>query len=235
MPEIGAVMAVVLSKSQIDRLGDRLRMGSPTEADLRVLDEYRRSFGDAAEHTIRTLRERLKLEPTGRPAKSTSSIIEKLQRESIRLCQMQDIAGCRVTVRDVVVQDQVSQALLGVFENCSIADRRRDPSHGYRAVHSIVQVGGMLVEIQIRTQIEHLWAELSEKLADLVDPGIKYGGGPDDIRGRLAHLSKLVGDYEDIEREIGNETRLSDAPPSLSEIRERLVELLTVFKREYER
>ena len=75
------------SKTQIDRLGDHLRKGSFGEADLRLLDEYRRSFTDAYEIVIGSIREELALEPTGRPAKSTSSISEKLRRESIRLTQ----------------------------------------------------------------------------------------------------------------------------------------------------
>ena len=87
-----------LSKTQIDRLGDRLRIGIPSQIDLRLLDEYRRSFGEGYEIVVRTIREKLRLEPTGRPAKSTPSIIEKLHRESIRLSQIQDIAGCRVVV-----------------------------------------------------------------------------------------------------------------------------------------
>src|SRR3990172_1801415 len=92
------------SKTQIDRLGDRLREGSPTDSDLRLLDDYRRSFGEAYDLVIRTIREQLKLEPTGRPAKSTTSLIEKLQRESIRLSQVQDVAGRGVVVAAVVEQ-----------------------------------------------------------------------------------------------------------------------------------
>lgn len=39
------------------------------------------------------IRDRLKLEPTGRPLKTTQAIVEKLRREKTRLSQMQDIAG----------------------------------------------------------------------------------------------------------------------------------------------
>lgn len=80
-----------LSKTQIDRLGDRLREGSPSEDDLRLLDDYRLSFGEAYDTVVRTIREELQLEPTGRPAKSTSSLIEKLHRESIRLSEVHGI------------------------------------------------------------------------------------------------------------------------------------------------
>lgn len=94
-----------VSKTQIDRLGDRLKKGRHTESDLRLLEDYRRSFGEAYETVVRTLRQRGEL-PTGRLAKSTVSIVEKLRRESIRLSQMQDIAGCRVVVRNVLEQEQ---------------------------------------------------------------------------------------------------------------------------------
>src|SRR6266511_3686917 len=96
-----------ISKSQIDQLGVRLKAGNPQHADIRLLDEYRRSFDEAYAHVVTTIRDRLKLQPTGRPAKSTTSIIEKLQRETIRLSQVQDIAGCRVLVRDMAHQDHV--------------------------------------------------------------------------------------------------------------------------------
>jgi len=119
-----------LSKTQIDRLGDRLRKGSPSEADLRLLDEYRLSFGDAYDAIIRTIREKLQLEPTGRPDKTPSSIVEKLRRESIRLSQCQDIAGCRIIVPDVFTQDHITATLRDTFPETRVMDRRKNPSHG---------------------------------------------------------------------------------------------------------
>ena len=85
-----------LSKSQMDRLGDRLRKGDISDGDLRLLDSYRRSFSKSYEEVVQLIEDELGFEATGRPAKSTTSIIEKLRRERIRLSQMQDIAGCRI-------------------------------------------------------------------------------------------------------------------------------------------
>ena len=109
-------MAEEVSKTQLDRLGDRLRKGDISEADLRLLDQFRRSFFDAYEKVVGMIRQELALELTGRPAKSTSSIVEKLRRESIRLTQLQDIAGCRLIVPSIVEQDNVVQALAKLFE-----------------------------------------------------------------------------------------------------------------------
>ena len=190
-----------LSKNQIDRLGDRLRDGSHSEADLGLLDEYRRSFGQAYEAVIRAIRQ-LSQAPTGRPAKSTLSIVEKLRRESIRLSQMQDIAGCRVIVTDVVVQERFIASLKEAFPGASVMDRRQDPSSGYRAVHVIAEVAGKPIEIQVRSALQHLWAEVSEKSSDVLDPKIKYGGGPDEWRKFLTETSQLVSYYEEGEAKI---------------------------------
>lgn len=138
-------MPTSLSNTQIDRLGNRLKGQSLTEDDIRVLDEYRRSFGSAYESVVRIVREELHLEPTGRPAKSTSSLREKLNRESIRLVQVQDIAGCRVVEVDVVEQDRVVAALRAALGDATVIDRRATPSYGYRAVHVVAKVSGKLL------------------------------------------------------------------------------------------
>lgn len=203
-------MSKEVSKTQIDRLGERLKKGNISEDDLRLLDSYRRSFTEAYEIVVGTIRKELALEPTGRPAKSTTSISEKLRRESIRLTQIQDIAGCRLTVSDIANQDSVVESLKSLFEHTIISDRRQQPSHGYRAVHVIVRCLDKMIEIQVRTKMQHLWAELSEKYSDVIDPAIKYGGGDEDIQTLLAVASDAVATQELAE------TKLADARAKLS-------------------
>lgn len=203
------------SKTQIDRLGDRLKKGAFEKTDLISLDSYRRSFGPAYETVVQTIRDVIKLEPTGRPAKSTNSLIEKLKRESIRLTQVQDIAGCRAVVPDITKQDVVVDSLMNAFPKANVVDRREKPSYGYRAVHVIVEISGKTVEIQVRTSFQHIWAEISEKYADLYGSEIKYGGGEPNIRSTLEQLSKLVAVYEDIERQVVR----PDASPSVRKLR----------------
>jgi putative GTP pyrophosphokinase len=77
-------MTNVPSNAQVDRLGERLKTGNLEDADLTLLDDYRRSFGPAYEGVVDTLR-RLGVKPTGRPAKSTPSLVAKMKRETIRL------------------------------------------------------------------------------------------------------------------------------------------------------
>lgn len=188
-----------MTKAQIDRLGDRLRTGLISETDLRLLHEYRRSFANAYEGVVGVVQAELGRQPTGRPAKSTSSIIDKLRRESIRLSQMQDIAGCRFVVSGVVEEQQAVDKLSTSFEDVTVVDRRKQPSHGYRAVHIIAFVDAKPIEIQLRTRLQHLWAELSEKLSDLIHPDIKYGKGDEKTVSTLAGLSQLIAQEEDLE------------------------------------
>jgi putative GTP pyrophosphokinase len=193
---------VALSKTQVDRLGDRLKEGEPSEADLRLLDEYRRSFGEVYDFVVSAIRNDLHLEPTGRPAKSTKSIVDKLRRESIRLSQIQDIAGCRLLVTDLDEQDRVTEAVATTLKDVAIVDRREKPSHGYRAVHVVVRRQEVLVEIQVRTVMQHLWAESSEKFSDVVDIAIKYGGGNAALRFALDRASSTIALFESSERKV---------------------------------
>jgi len=211
-----------MTKTQIDRLGDRLRKGPVSEEDLRLLDQYRRSFADAYEVVVATVHAKLGKRPTGRPAKSTISIVDKLQRESVRLSQMQDIAGCRFIVSNVAEQQQAVANLSTSFARASIVDRREHPSHGYRAVHVVALIDTRPIEIQIRTTLQHLWAELSEKLADLIDPGIKYGSGDQQAVSSLADLSSTIAREEKLEIDVASaETALSNQLEQLAEARRR--------------
>lgn len=179
-----------LTKSQVNRLGDRLRKGEPLATDLEMLDAYRRSFDSAYQLVNQTLRN-LGRGPSGR-IKTTVSIVEKLKRESIRLSRLQDIAGCRVIAWDVADQDRVVDLVRGSFQEVTVIDRRQKDSHGYRAVHLVVDVTDRLVEIQIRTDLQHLWAMWSEALADVLDQSIKYGGGPVEIQKSLTFESEKI-------------------------------------------
>jgi ppGpp synthetase/RelA/SpoT-type nucleotidyltranferase len=183
----------------VDRLGDRLRKGKIAEDDFHQLDAYRRSFAESYQEIVAIVRKATGLEPTGRPAKSTTSITEKLRRETIRLSQMQDIAGCRLIVPNVLVQNRVVEQLTSVLPRAVVVDRRKQPSFGYRAVHIIAAAWNMPIEIQVRTELQHLWAQLSEKLSDVLDHTIKYGGGDSETQNRLSAISRLIAALEERE------------------------------------
>ena len=104
-------------------------------------------------------------------------------------------------MRDIQTQDNVVSSISDLFSDVVIVDRRSNSSHGYRAVHVIIKFESKLVEVQVRTDLQHLWAEWSEKLADQIDSGLKYGKGDQSFLEALRLGSFLVEQHEDLERE----------------------------------
>ena len=56
----------------------------------------------------------------------------------------------------------------------------------------------------MRTSLQHAWAELSEKLSDVIDPAIKYGKGNQSIVDVLSKLSAQIAQVESQEVRLGN-------------------------------
>jgi ppGpp synthetase/RelA/SpoT-type nucleotidyltranferase len=170
-----------LSTAQLERLGKRLiAADSPSESDLQVLHELLAVRSELLEAAIGRVKDELALDLTSR-VKNTGTILEKLRRQGgWSLGTMQDIAGMRIVGDfDRRGQDEVVDGLVRAFSDGErapkVIDRRGTPMHGYRAVHVVVFPGGAPSEIQVRTPWQHEWAELFEKLADLVGRGVRYG------------------------------------------------------------
>lgn len=181
-----------LTKTKIDKIGERLRDGELDAEILVQLSHYRNKFSDSYRLVEGVLRDHRKLQVSGRPAKSTTAIVEKLRRESARLSQIQDIAGCRVIVPGMITQDEVVDDLSVLLERPKVIDRRENPSHGYRAVHIVTFAFGLPVEVQVRTKLQHIWADISEKLADQYGQDIKYGKGNEKVVSALIRVSHEV-------------------------------------------
>ncbi len=202
-----------MTRTQLDRLGERLKRGMPTTDDLAALAEFRNAFipstntvADRLSSTVES-RVRRSADITQRPAKSTPSIVDKLRRESSRLTQVQDIGGVRIVVSKVSVQNRVVELLKELYPDARVVDRREHPQHGYRAVHVIVDEGEKLVEVQVRTKIQNGWAQYSEKLADEHGQMIKYGRGPKLIMRNLKYLADYGASVERRETDLDNYKR----------------------------
>lgn len=123
--------------------------------------------------------------------KRLDTICKKLIRfPDMKLYRMQDLGGCRVIVPTIEDVYKVKERL----EKSRIRHEAKNPknyilepkvSTGYRGIHLIYKYksdqnadyNGMLVEIQIRTKLQHLWATAVETVGVFTDNGLKFNQG----------------------------------------------------------
>lgn len=190
-----------ISKNQLDKLGDRLKAhDGPSSEDVEMLSSYQSQMEPLLLETmdiVRNCESYSELEFTSRQ-KQLPSIVAKLRRSSTKLSQMQDIVGFRAVVDDFYglhemedIADELEQ--LGHWR---LIDRTKVPSNGYRAYHLIHATSLNPIEFQLRTELQHQWAELSE-LFERTSPGTKYGRGPEGIQQLLMKLSRAIQMKED--------------------------------------
>lgn len=172
-----------MTKGEVNRLGDRLRASSDIDPeDLELLQVLRRDY-EAALHRAQ---EKIGIEleglavPTSR-LKTVQTLVGKLRREQrMNLSQVQDVAGVRVVCEMTIdEQTRMAERVGALFEDSKTIDRRAKPSFGYRAVHVVAKVDGLLVEVQVRTVMQDRWAQIVERMADYWGRQIRYGGAPE--------------------------------------------------------
>jgi ppGpp synthetase/RelA/SpoT-type nucleotidyltranferase len=194
---LASVPDLPISKSQLDKLGHRLRDAQqPAQEDLDLLATVLESYREALQ-TVRTELLRLDLRSTAR-LKTISTTLDKLRLGISSLGTIHDLAGARVVVgAGYEAQDRTAARIKAAFTGAvtpRVIDRRHDPRSGYRAVHVVVvRIGNIPVEIQVRTELQDFWAQIFERLGDVWGRQIRYGGVPDE-HPRFAELSHLRGD-----------------------------------------
>lgn len=183
MPQI-----VLASASRIGKSGRRFAEGCADDSDRTVISQYLEHADLIQADVVRKLALHLRPRITrdgkgwaiGGRAKTAITLQEKLQRTpEIKLPYIDDIAGVRV-VGDILRSEQRKLALeLAILignrdAKVKIVDRCETPRQGYRAVHAVVRVDRVHVEIQVRTPLQHLWAEFYERAADEFGRWIRY-------------------------------------------------------------
>ena len=187
------------SSGEVDRLGERLREADGrlrSAEDVAMYVAWSTGYARAMQEVRTAIFERAveaSVEGTiSSRVKQIDSVAAKLRRmPSTRLSRLEDIAGCRI----VVATTRDADRLAGACSALKISRKRNyheSPHNGYRALHLTVRASDERpVELQIRTEIEDLWANLTERCAALVDPELKYGGGPQEFREFLDRMSEL--------------------------------------------
>jgi hypothetical protein len=184
-----------LRKADVDRLGEAMRREELTEARITAFRAYSDAFAPALSSVVAML-QAAGAPPITERLKTIRATVAKLQRGTARLSQVQDVVGCRFVVRSMREQDEFLTRLSGKGSSWRVYDRRPEPSHGYRAVHVVAMVGNLPVEVQIRTELQHIWAELSEAWDRLYE-GVKYGLGPLPVLEFLGEVSRIVQQGEE--------------------------------------
>lgn len=232
------------SRNQVDRAGDAARHvaadGRTRDADIGYLDiiaNWRASHS----YPLNTFQGLLRRHAATVDAdaivvqrlKRIDSILAKLQRFSTtELSQMQDIAGCRAVVGDLqalgTVRDRIRSARMNhkfVRQKDYIAEPKED---GYRGVHLIYRYFGkgkseaynkMQVEIQLRTQLQHVWATAVETVDAFTGQALKANRGNADWRQFFA----LMGSVTALEEKSAV---VPDTPDNMVGLRRELVPLV---------
>lgn len=122
--------------------------------------------------------------------KRIPSIIAKLKRlENIQLTTMQDIAGIRVVVKNMKELRNFVRVIKESIANHTLKDEddyiNFPKNSGYRSIHLIykyqaednAELNNLLVEIQIRTKLQHTWATAVETMGTYLGTILKFDEG----------------------------------------------------------
>lgn len=204
-----------MTRSRIDRAGEALRAHQSRArplsyeelvAELGVVETFRAMHAQPLTRVAANLRYFV-AEASGGPfvvgqrLNGMDTIRDKLERHpKMALSRMHDIGGCRAVLPD---QDGVDHVIerLRAQRRWDLLDRTWDyvaqpKPDGYRAKRLVAHKDGVLIEIQLRTEIQHGWAELVERLDRRFGTGLKTGRAEGRVRDLLAAGSAVFADAE---------------------------------------
>ena len=185
------------TKSQIDRAGERLRRTqAPRDVDRELYEEFREGFAKPLSEVFASLSRLAGDRPVTYRLKRFETTVDKLRRFRSRLSSIEDIAGCRVVLPTIGEKQRLAELVTQEWSVVRTRDYQARPRDGYRALHLVVRAHGRPVEVQLRTELEDRWANTAEALADVVDPDIKYGGGPALVRDVLGRASEMFAVFD---------------------------------------
>lgn len=142
--------------------------------------------------------------------KRLDSITKKLVREhNMNLWTMQDLGGCRVivpTIYDVYkYADEYENSRKRHIKKKDYDYIKHPKASGYRSLHIVYEYHSdsvdtynhnMLIEIQYRTHLQHLWATAVETMGLFTKEAIKSGQGSDEIKRFFVLVSALFATKE---------------------------------------
>jgi len=193
------------SKSKVDLAGDILidtnKSIKEKEKALEVLDNWRaihRYPMHIFKKRLKNVSEKInKSSLAVQRLKRLPSILKKLQRvyhgtkPTMKLSQMQDIAGCRAVMSNIELTRRLYKEsyIRGDLKHKKVNEKdyiTYPKEDGYRSIHLIYKYNsnkgkkdynGLLIEIQIRSKLQHLWATAIETVDFFTRQAIKSNEG----------------------------------------------------------
>ena len=202
---MGWIKSKGYSKSEINRAGDILISDYTSEEEndksLEILDNWRAIHS----YPMHVLKKRLRKKSqmidgnslVVQRLKRVPAILAKLKRSydgrtpTMKLSQMQDLGGCRAVLSNVSLARKLHNDYFikgdlkhkKVGEKDYITNPKKD---GYRSIHLIykffsdkkkAEYNDLLVEVQIRSRLQHLWATAIETVDFFTRQAIKSNEG----------------------------------------------------------
>lgn len=201
------------SKSAIDAAGKFMSLNGKSDPEYKIHEEIFDSYRTAHLEPITRLTLMLQQWLTAykgkyyiaQRLKRKPQIIRKLKRFKSRLTQLQDIGGCRIIVEDNAAVDELHSYLLVLINNekslISLSGEKdyreegREES-GYRALHLIFKSDQVKLELQIRSEIQHYWAESIERTSVIYGHHLKEQEGDLRVINYFKELSDLLHEIE---------------------------------------
>lgn len=204
------------SRNQIDKAGKRIATKSYTEDEFKnalpILNNWRSSHAYPLQEIANDLRNNNPDAIVVQRLKRLDSIVAKLQRKrGTSLYTMQDLGGCRVIVNDI---DDVYKALTEYKESGipHILKKENDyilkpKESGYRSYHMIYEYKNnvtenynknILIEIQFRTKLQHIWATAVEVMGIYTKSQLKASIGDEDILRFFVLVSSVFAQNENM-------------------------------------
>jgi hypothetical protein len=206
------------SKTQVNKAGKLIGAGSAPVAEINEAREKVANYRSAHAYplfsvTIHVRKNALDVSPAAivaRRLKRLPTIIDKLERHpNMNVTTMHDLGGCRVilpTVSDVdelVARLSVSRAKNAIVRTYDYLRAPGPQASGYRGVHLVYEYRasksdfvGSLVEVQIRTDLQHAWATAVETLDLFGGTRLKYGAGDTSLKRFFLLVSALMAKAE---------------------------------------
>lgn len=203
---------VEYTRSQIMNTGKIIRKCSENTDEYKhvidIIDNWRASHAYPLHIIYMHLRHMCESDKTivvAERLKRLDSIKSKLLREkNMNLWTMQDLGGCRVIVNTIEnvykYSDRYEQSRKRHIKKREYDYIKNPKASGYRSLHVVYEYKSdsvdtynrnMLIEIQYRTRLQHLWATAVETMGLFTKEAIKSGQGSEDVKRFFVLVSAL--------------------------------------------